>query len=274
MQQQDLYAVIGNPISHSKSPVIHTEFAKQMQQNMHYVAIESPLDSFAEVVHDFQKRDGKGLNITVPFKQEAFALVNERSQRAEEAGAVNTLVFREDGTLFGDVTDGVGLVRDLTQNAHYSLTGKRILLLGAGGAVRGVLGALLAEKPQSIMIANRTVEKSQKLVLEFADYGIVRSASFSELSFHTFELVINGTSAGLEDESLALPTNIVSADTFCYDMVYGKLTPFLRWCKEHGARQCLDGLGMLVEQAAESFYIWRGVRPKTEPVIQMLRAKS
>lgn len=270
----DTYAVMGNPVAHSKSPIIHTEFAKQTNQLMQYIAIEAPLTEFAKSVADFQEQDGKGLNVTVPFKIQAWQLVNERSHRAEIAGAVNTISIKENGQLFGDNTDGAGLVRDLMKNENFSLTNKKILILGAGGAVQGILGPLLDEHPQFIFIANRTVEKAMDLAKQFRKFGIIHGGGFNELNDQSFDLIINGTSAGLSDEMLPVSSSILSATTFCYDLAYGKETVFLQWAKQHGVLKCNDGLGMLVEQAAEAFHIWRGVSPKTQPVLQMLRSST
>ncbi len=266
----DRYGVMGNPIGHSKSPRIHAEFARQTGQRMDYIAIEVPVNGFARAVAEFRNAGGKGLNVTVPFKQQAWALASERSPRAERAGAVNTLIFQPDG-LRGDNTDGVGLVRDLSQNNAIELTGRRILMLGAGGAVRGVLEPLLQQAPAELVIANRTVSRAQELAGLFADLGPVTACGFDDLAGRRFDVVINGTAASLAGEVPAIPAQAV-ADACCYDMMYGaEPTAFLRWAREQGADQCLDGLGMLVEQAAESFFLWRGVRPRTAPVIESLR---
>ena len=268
----DRYAVMGNPIGHSKSPLIHTRFAQQTGQQLSYEALLVELDDFAAAVARFRAAGGKGLNVTVPFKQEAWALAGRRSQRAERAGAVNTLRLEDDGSLYGDNTDGVGLVRDLKENHAVALAGRRLLLLGAGGAVRGVLEPLLAERPAELVIANRTVAKADELAAAFADLGRVRASSFAALEGQQFDVVINGTAASLQGEVPPLPAGVLAADAVCYDMMYGKEpTPFLRWAAAAGATRALDGLGMLVEQAAESFYLWRGVRPATSPVIAALR---
>ncbi len=270
--RSDRYAVFGNPIAHSKSPRIHCLFATQTGQDIAYDALLVPLNSFARTLADFQAQGGRGANVTVPFKQEAWALVDERSLRAQRAGAVNTLLLRDDGSRYGDTTDGVGLVRDLCSNHGVDLTGRRVLLLGAGGAARGVLEPLLAERPQQFVIANRTLAKAQDLVRSFADIGTLRASSFDALANESFDVIINATAAGLQGAVAPLPVGVIAPGGCAYDMMYGdKPTDFVRWALQHGAAQAHDGLGMLVEQAAESFYLWRGVRPETAPVIAQLR---
>ncbi len=272
MSSPDRYAVMGNPIAHSKSPLIHSLFARQTGETLTYEAILVPLDGFAEAVERFGREGGKGLNVTVPFKQEAWRLAGVRTPRAEMAGAVNTLRFDPSG-LWGDNTDGAGLVRDLVANHGVSLAGRRILVLGAGGAVRGVLQPLLDERPSELVIANRTVAKAKALVELFGDRGIaLRACGFDALAGEHFDLVINGTSAGLHGEMPPLPDDLLAEGACAYDMAYGEQpTVFVRWAGEHHAALALDGLGMLVEQAAESFYQWRGIRPDTAPVIARLR---
>ncbi len=268
----DTYGVMGNPIDHSKSPQIHTLFATQTGQRIDYSAIHVDLGGFDQAVGNFQANGGKGLNVTVPFKQEAWELVDKRSPRAQLAGAVNTIQIREDGSLFGENTDGIGLVRDLVHNHGVILKGKRLLVLGAGGAVRGVLQPLLVEQPASLVIANRTVDRAQELAQLFSDQGSIEASSFSALQGGEFDLVINGTSASLQGEVPPLPDGILAEGAGCYDMMYGaEPTAFMAWASEHRAAYSVDGLGMLVEQAAESFLLWRGVRPETSPVIQALR---
>lgn len=268
----DRYAVMGNPIAHSKSPAIHAMFAQQTGQDIRYTAILVEPGKFPEALDEFQQGGGKGLNITVPFKQEAWQQAHERSARAERAGAVNTLVLRADGTRYGDNTDGFGMVRDLRQNHGATIAGRRVLVLGAGGAVRGVLGPLLAEQPARLVIANRTPDKAVELAQLFADAGPVAGCGFDALVGQPFDLIINGTAASLQGEVPPLPPAVLAAGGWCYDMMYGaEPTPFLRWALAHGAAKALDGLGMLVEQAAESFYLWRGVRPATAPVIEALQ---
>ncbi len=270
----DQYGVFGNPIGHSKSPLIHRLFAEQTGQTMSYEALLAPLDGFAEFARGFFARGGRGANVTVPFKEQAFALVDQLSERAERAGAVNTLCRHADGKLLGDNTDGAGLVRDLTVNAGWALAGQRILLLGAGGAVRGVLQPLLAHKPRELVIANRTLSKAETLAQHFADLGPVLASEFAWLQ-QPFDLIINGTSASLAGELPPLPAAVIKpGHTRCYDMMYSaEPTAFNRWASDLGAAACMDGLGMLVEQAAEAFLLWRGVRPDSAPVLAELRAQ-
>lgn len=269
----DQYAVMGNPISHSKSPRIHAMFAAQTDQNLEYRAILVELDGFAAAARAFQKAGGRGLNVTVPFKQDAWVFADLLSARAERAGAVNTLIFDATGVC-GDNTDGPGLVRDLSVNLGYSLAEKRILLLGAGGASRGVMQPLLAEQPTQLVIANRTASKAMDLALRCGDLGRVSGCDFSDLAGHQFDLIINATAVGLNDEVPPLPEGVLAPGGWCYDLMYGKEpTAFVRWGWEQGAANSIDGLGMLVEQAAESFYLWRGVWPETQTVIQALRAE-
>ncbi len=266
----DRYVVIGNPIAHSKSPQIHARFAQQTGQDIAYERLLAPLDGFDATVRDLIAAGGRGANVTVPFKLDAFALAGERSARAQAAGAVNTLKF-DDGRIFGDNTDGVGLVRDIVANAGVTVAGARVLLLGAGGAARGVILPLLEQQPAQIVIANRTLSKADQLVAQFsAAGGRLSSAHFDQLA-GSFDIVINATSASLSAELPPVPASAFSAKTFAYDMMYGRApTVFMQMAASHDARVC-DGLGMLVEQAAESFFVWRGVRPDTAPVRQWLR---
>lgn len=268
----DHYVVIGNPIAHSKSPQIHTLFASQTQQQMEYERLLAPLDDFKGAVAAFVSAGGKGANITVPFKQEAFALATELTARAARAEAVNTLKF--DGeTILGDNTDGAGLVRDITRNHGVDMAGLSILILGAGGAVRGVLQPLLAQRPQTIVIANRTLAKAQELAALFGDSDIPVSASTFDALHGSFDLIINGTSASLAGDVPPVPDSIFKANTAVYDMMYGKEpTAFLQHAALRGVKLRIDGLGMLVEQAAEAFYLWRGVYPDTAPVLTALRS--
>ncbi len=269
----DQYAVMGHPIAHSKSPQIHRLFAEQTGQALEYHAMLVERGGFAKAAQDFQATGGKGLNVTVPFKQDAWVFADVLSARAERAGAVNVLSFSVAGVQ-GENTDGLGLVRDITINHGYPLAGKRILLLGAGGAARGVLQPLLAENPAVVMIANRTASKAAELALRFGDLGRVSGCGLDELAGLQFDLIINATAAGLDDTVPPLPDTVLVAGGVCYDMMYGKeTTAFVRWGLAHSASQSLDGLGMLVEQAAESFRLWRGVMPDTQPVILALRAK-
>ena len=268
----DQYAVIGNPIAHSKSPLIHAEFARQTGQELSYIALLAPLDQFADTVQKFVREGGKGMNVTVPFKQEAYKFATELTERAQLAGAVNTLKF--DGqTILGDNTDGAGLVRDICINLDYPVAGKDVLLMGAGGAVRGVILPMLREKPNSVTIANRTPQKAWDLARHFAPYGNVRASDYESLAGERFDLVINGTSSSLNGELPPLPPRIMVPGSLAYDLMYGKgLTAFLAFAETQGAARLADGLGMLVEQAAESFYLWRGLKPETKSVIAMLRA--
>jgi shikimate dehydrogenase len=267
----DLYAVIGNPIAHSKSPRIHAEFARQTGEDLRYEAIFAPRDGFAEAVATFRGARGRGLNVTVPFKLDAFELATERTERAEHAGAVNTLKFGDAGVL-GDNTDGAGLVADLAIRLGFAIRGQRVLIMGAGGAARGVMLPLLRQEPASIRIANRTIEKAQALERRFAPFGPVSSGGYAELAGGRFDLVINATSAALASELPPLPSGIFAPGALAYDMIYGAdHAPFEAQARSDGAARVSDGLGMLVAQAAESFFVWRGVRPDTRPVIDMLR---
>ncbi|MFE8070432.1 shikimate dehydrogenase [Marinobacteraceae bacterium S3BR75-40.1] len=269
-----LYAVVGHPISHSKSPHIHSLFAAQTGEDLEYTAIQAPLDDFAGTVRGFFKRGGSGLNVTVPFKQEAWALADRLSDRAQRAEAVNTLYLDEQEQLMGENTDGPGLVRDLTVNHGLELSAARILILGAGGAVRGVLAPLLETAPAEVVIANRTVSRAEALCTQFADAGRLQASSFEGLE-GAFDLIINGTSASLQGQLPPLADSLVKADTVAYDMMYGRgTTVFNQWAQDHNAARTIDGLGMLVEQAAESFHIWRGVRPDTTEVIRCLREEG
>lgn len=267
----DRYCVFGNPIGHSKSPLIHRLFAAQTGQALGYEALLAPLDDFAGSARAFFA-EGLGANVTVPFKEEAFRLADQLTERARRAGAVNTLKKLDDGRLLGDNTDGAGLTRDLQVNAGFSLAGKRILLLGAGGAVRGVLEPFLTQRPAVLVIANRTVARAERLVSEFADLGPLAAAGF-DWSDAPVDLIVNGTSASLGGELPPIAAGLIRpGHTVCYDMMYGREpTAFNRWAFDHGAARCLDGLGMLVEQAAEAFLLWRGVRPDTAPVLAELR---
>lgn len=272
-KKTDDYAVMGNPISHSKSPSIHTLFAEQTQQSILYTAIHVDQGGFDQAVGNFAASGGKGLNVTVPFKQEAWALVNTRSERAERAGAVNTIKI-ENSQLFGDNTDGIGLVNDLTINHNVVLKNKNILLMGAGGAARGVLIPLLEEKPSSLFIVNRTPDKAKDLADDFSDAGHVQGGGYDAIQDLTFDVVINATAASLQGKLPPLPDTLLNDKACCYDMMYAaNPTPFMQWAASHKAEKVLDGLGMLVEQAAESFKIWRGIKPETKPVINALRTE-
>ncbi len=268
----DRYAVIGNPIDHSKSPVIHHEFARQTGQAMEYDCILGNLGGFAGDVLHFFGQGGLGLNVTVPFKEEAWQYANELSTRAQHARAVNTLIKLPDGRIRGDNTDGVGLIRDLSNNHQLNLSGLRVLLLGAGGASRGIIKTLLETNPEAVVIANRTAAKALQLAEQAVGFGPVSGCGFDALSGNKFDLIINATSAGLDGRIPEIPNDCLTPGGCTYDMLYGNhTTPFCRWGAAHGAGRILDGLGMLVEQAAESFFLWRGIRPDTEPVIDLLR---
>ena len=269
----DKYAVIGNPIEHSKSPQIHAEFARQTGQQLEYTRLLGNPDDFPGDVRRFLAAGGRGLNVTVPFKEQAWRLADELSERAHTAGAVNTLIRLDDNRLRGDNTDGIGLVRDLTLNNGCRIRDKRLLILGAGGAVRGVLRPLLEEQPKRIIIANRTAVKAYALASGLREFGPVAGCGLDELEGMRFDLIINGTAAGLDGKIPAIPDGMLAAGGWCYDMFYStQATAFQRWAHEHGAEHALDGLGMLVEQAAESFRLWRGILPETGPVIRLLRS--
>ena len=297
-QQPDKYAVFGNPIEHSKSPLIHTLFARQTQQNIEYTRMLVEPGRFASAADQFFNNGGKGLNITVPFKLDAFDYANELTERAQSAGAVNTLVLQKNGNTLGDNTDGIGLVNDITENLGWSISNKRILIIGAGGAVRGVLLPLLQQQPAQTVIANRTVEKAAELARLFnprgvgdtgargfghvsargfgyvsaCGFGHISACGFSDLKNQQFDLVINATSSGLHGELPPLPATLFNRQANAYDMIYGEQpTVFMRWALDNGAAMVSDGLGMLVGQAAESFFLWRAVRPEIQPVLKELR---
>ncbi len=266
----DRYAVFGNPISHSKSPFIHTLFARQTNQNLTYTAESAPVDGFSSVVLDFFRQGGQGCNVTVPFKEEAYQFADQLTERAQLAGAVNTLKKLDDGIVIGDNTDGEGLVQDLLQH-QVEIKGARILLLGAGGAARGVVHPLLQQNPHSLTITNRTLSKAQALQDVFTPYGQVEAVAMSEVS-GSFDIVINSTSASLSGELPQISSSIFSSNTYAYDMMYGSgQTVFNQWALESGAHAAFDGLGMLVGQAAESFMLWRGLRPGTKQVLREMR---
>jgi shikimate dehydrogenase len=267
----DIYAVFGNPIAHSKSPLIHAQFAKQTAQNLEYVAIQAPLDGFEQHLTDFFEGGGKGANVTVPFKEQAWRYAPSLTERAELAGAVNTLFLSPSGEVYGDNTDGIGMVTDIIDNCQVPIQDKKILILGAGGAVRGVLKPLLNAAPARLVIANRTASKAEDLARHFAPHGVIEAVPFAALE-EPFDLIINGTSASLGGQLPDIPAVVIGSHTVTYDMMYGaQVTPFNRWAKQQGAARTVDGLGMLVEQAAEAFAIWRGVRPDTLPVIDYIR---
>ena len=268
----DLYAVFGNPIAHSKSPDIHQAFAEQTQQNMQYNKQLVEIDAFTESCDEFFAGSGKGLNITVPFKLEAYEYADSLSKRARQAGAVNTLIKQDDGSILGDNTDGKGIIQDITVNKQWAIKGKTVIVLGAGGAVRGILGPLLAEQPNKVFVANRTLEKAQQLATAFSREGNIEGLGFDQLPHHPTDLIINGTSASLAGDMPPVPEAIIGEQSHCYDMMYAKdPTVFMQWAGRLGCHNLTDGLGMLVEQAAESFFLWRSKQPKTHDLIEHLR---
>ncbi|HEX7234913.1 MAG TPA: shikimate dehydrogenase [Nitrosospira sp.] len=266
----DYYAVIGNPVAHSKSPWLHAEFSRQTGQDVRYDALLAPIDGFDIAVAHFRQRGGKGMNVTVPFKREAYAISHRLSERSRIARAVNTLTFVDDEIL-GDNTDGAGLIQDILGNLKFSITAKRVLLMGAGGAARGVLGPLLEQAPCMLAIANRTRGKADELRQQFSNSGNIASGDYADLRGERFDLIINATSASLHGQLPILPAGIFASGAMAYDMVYGdRRSIFLQFAQQEGASRLADGIGMLVEQAAESFFLWRGIRPVTKPVIEML----
>ena len=268
----DRYGVMGYPVSHSRSPIIHRLFALQTGEKLQYELLQVAPENLETAIRQFQRTGGKGLNITVPHKQAVVKLCDQLAERAATAGAVNTLSFRS-GEIHGDNTDGIGLLRDLAVNHGFAIEGSNILVLGAGGATRGIVGPLLEMQPASLRIANRTLDKAEALVRRFADTGRVTACRFNVVPVsEKYDLIINATSAGVKGEAPPYPAAAVSPDTFCYDLSYGlSPTPFSVWAREQGAAQSVMGWGMLVEQAAESFHIWRGVRPNTAPVLKQMK---
>lgn len=262
---RERYAVVGNPVAHSRSPQIHAEFARATGQDLEYGRIEAPLDGFERTVEAFRAQGGKGLNVTLPFKEAAFGYCGQLSPRARAAGVVNTLAL-SGGQVYGDSTDGVGLVADLTRNLGFQLGQKSLLLMGAGGAAQGVVQALLDAGVARLVIANRTVSRALALAARFG----VAGCGYEALEGQAFDIVVNATSAGLANEAPRLPRSAFVSGALAYDMVYGRDTPFLAQARAAGARAS-DGLGMLVEQAAESFLLWRGVRPETRAILERLR---
>ncbi|HEY3731304.1 MAG TPA: shikimate dehydrogenase [Steroidobacteraceae bacterium] len=274
MPAPDRYAVIGHPIAHSRSPQIHALFARQTAQNMSYGAIDIAPSNLAARVHEFFTAGGRGLNVTVPHKQAVMPLAARLGERARVAGAANTLVAGAAG-LLADNTDGAGLVRDLSHNLGIALRSRRVLLLGAGGAARGVLAPLLELQPRELVIANRSAERAEALAVAFAARGPVRGLGLTQLDSVPFDLIVNATAASLRGELPAVPAEVIGAETICYDLVYAdRDTRFVQWAREHDAAQTHMGLGMLVEQAAESFFLWRGVRPDTAPVLAALASPA
>lgn len=274
MTLSDHYAVFGDPIKHSKSPRIHKIFAEQTRQALEYSAQEVPAEQFSKAVTDFFTNGGKGVNCTIPLKEHAWAYADIKTERAYIAKAVNTLALQLDGSLLGDNTDGIGLVTDLMSNHGVILAGSKILILGAGGASRGIIAPLLEQSVQSIVIANRTIDKAINLAAEFQHKGAITGCGFCDLSNQSFDLIINATSTSLSGQLPPLPEALLAKNGVCYDLAYSnEPTVFVKWGEENRALKSLDGLGMLVEQAAEAFFIWRGIRPKTQPVIELLNAE-
>ena len=271
----DRYGVMGYPVSHSHSPAIHRLFALQTGQDIQYELLQVAPDNLESAIKQFERAGGLGLNITVPHKRTVTKLVDQMSERASIAGAVNTLLFR-DSEVFGDNTDGVGILRDLQSNLGLKLEDTNILVLGAGGATRGIMSPLLEAQPRSVIIANRTFGKAQALADHFSRQGPVSACRLGKVRTQTaYDLVINATSAGLKGEVPPYPEDAVSEHTFCYDLSYGLTpTPFSCWAEEHGAARSVMGWGMLVEQAAESFHLWRGVRPDTAAVLRQISATA
>lgn len=263
---------MGNPVAHSKSPFIHNAFAEQTGQKIHYQKIQVEQGNFLSTLDDFQSRGGKGLNVTIPFKQEAWQIADDLTDRASRAKAVNTLWFDQKGKRYGDNTDGAGLVVDLTINNKINIKNTDVLILGAGGAVRGILDPLFDQNPARIVIVNRTLSRAEELAESFSDRGALIACDYKYLPGQKFNLVINATSTSLQGKVPPLPDDLLGPDACCYDLMYSDSdTPFVTWAKQHQAAKALDGIGMLVEQAAESFFIWRSVRPQTAPVIEIIR---
>jgi len=271
-EQVDRYAVVGNPVAHSLSPRIHASFAAQSGQKISYEAIEIPLDSFADGIRDLQQQQFSGVNVTVPFKREAWELCDRLTPRAQDAGAVNTLSFMPDGSVAGDNTDGVGLTRDLVDNLGVAIEGQNILLLGAGGAVRGTLGPILALAPGRLSIVNRTPQKAVALAQDFEKIGEIHVLTYETLGSTSYDLIINGTAAGLSNQVPPIADSVLSKNSVCYDMMYNisNTTAFVDWASSRGVKQAFDGRGMLVEQAAEAFRVWRDIHPHTAEVISSL----
>ncbi len=270
--QVDRYAVVGNPVAHSLSPRIHASFAAQSGQKISYEAIEISLDSFVHGIRDLQRQGFSGVNVTVPFKREAWELCDHLTPRAQDAGAVNTLSFISDGSIAGDNTDGVGLTRDLVDNLGVTIEKQNILLLGAGGAVRGTLGPILALSPARLSIANRTPQKAVALAQDFANFGEIQAISYEMLGSTSYDLIINGTAAGLSNQVPPIPDSVLGENSVCYDMMYNisNTTAFVDWASSRGVKRAYDGRGMLVEQAAEAFHVWRSIHPRTVEIIRLL----
>jgi shikimate dehydrogenase len=271
----DQYGVVGHPVAHSWSPFIHGLFARQTGESVVYRLHDVTAEEFRNFVLEFFSRGGRGLNVTVPHKVAAADLANQLTPRAERARAVNTLAIQRDNRLLGDNTDGAGLVHDLRDNLSVDIADRRVLIVGAGGATRGVVAPLLMLRPAELIVANRTAERARAFAADFADLGAVRGCGFDDIGDSSYDIVINATSASLSGEVPALPDSVIQSRTVCYDMAYSRNeTPFLKWARELGCARALQGWGMLVEQAAESFHLWRGVRPQTAPVLAALRERA
>jgi len=262
------YTIIGQPVAQSVSPAIHHMFGELTQRRLHYSRTEATSDTFAATVKDWQKSGGKGCNITAPFKELAVSVCDRLSDNARLAGAVNTIEMHRDGSLIGHNTDGIGLLADIEQNQQVPIAGLRVLILGAGGAARGAIGPLLSANPASVHVANRTIERAEKLADTFASFGTIEVSNYDNLDkFASFDVVINATSMGFDNSAPPVPVCILHSNTFAYDMMYkAQQTPFLAWCEQNGVTKYTDGFGMLVEQAADAYLIWEGVRPKTRKV--------
>ncbi|SJM93255.1 dehydroshikimate reductase, NAD(P)-binding [Crenothrix polyspora] len=274
MTTPDRYAVFGDPISHSKSPKIHQLFAEQTGQSLQYTAERVPATQFTTTANTFFAEGGKGLNCTIPLKELAWKYADHKTQRAQLSGAVNTLALQADGSILGDNTDGIGLVTDLMHNHGITLKDRNILILGAGGASRGIIEPILEQSPQRLVIANRTVDKAIELAQVFSQLGTLTGCGYDALSGQQFDLIINATSTSLTGDLPPLPDQLLAKGGYCYDLAYSNQpTPFVHWGLANGAAKSVDGLGMLVEQAAEAFYIWRKVRPATETVIASMNSQ-
>jgi shikimate dehydrogenase len=267
----DRYALFGNPLGHSKSPLIHNGFAKSLGHDVEYSLIEAPLGGFSPAALAWRDSGAKGCNITAPFKLDAYALATERMERAEQAGSANCLKFEPDGRILAEMFDGIGLANDIERNLGVPMKGKRVLMLGAGGTVRGALAPFLACGPATLVVANRTAEKAAALARQFAAHGPVSGCGYGDLGSERFDIVLNATSASLRGELPAVPASAFAGAALAYELAYGKgLTPFLRLAQNAGVSRLADGVGMLVEQAAEAWVWWRGVRPPTRAVIDQL----
>ena len=271
----DRYAIIGHPVEHSLSPGIHAAFARQTGQRLEYARIDAPLRGFTAALRGFLAGGGKGLSVTLPFKEQAFKLCHELTPRAKKARAINTIVVKDDANLLGDNTDGAGLVRDLCDNLGVVITNRRMLIIGAGGATRGILAPLLGLEPTAVVIANRTPERAAALAAAFTDLGVTQGVGFEDIVPEPFDVIVNATSASLSGDIPPIPAAAIGPDSVCYDLAYGRAaSAFVQWATRLGCARAEQGLGMLVEQAAESFRLWRGVRPATPQVLAALRERA